>query len=414
MKCVAKIPLSRIAHISILLGNGRSLDQVKGDADYILNGGFYDMGTGKPTGHLKVGGKVLAKSAWNCWGFRWDTGADIRMDVVPDSGGSNYINGVEMLSPSGSLSYVREVGGTRGRTAIGLTGDSLILYCSGDGTKDALTPEELREEMADLGCTKAIMLDGGGSSQCSFPSGKIGSDRRVHNYIAVWLKDNENRPKEETKMAKVVLDPGHGKETAGKCSPDKSYYEHEFTLDMAKRMKALLERHGVQVALTRNTEKDVSLSNRVKIANSIEDLDLFCSIHSNASGNGSEWKSTRGYGIYTSAKGDTAGRNIAANKILARVKQAGIPLWGGGLHHNISLYVLKNTVAPAVLIEHLFHDNREDVALLKDSGFRDKLAEANVKGILDYLGIPWKEESAEKQACVCPFCGKTLSIVKGE
>lgn len=407
---IAKLPLDRIERISVLTGGGRSLTQVKGDADYIINGGFYDMGTGKPTGHLKANGSVLARESWSIWGLRWDTGPDIRMDVVPDSGGKNYISGVELISPSGSLSYVREVGGTRGRTAMGLTEDSLILYCTGDGTRDACTPEKLKEEMEELGCTRAIMLDGGGSSQCSFPEGAIHSNRRVHNYVAVWMK----KEKEETPMSeKVVLDPGHGVETAGKCSPDGSYYEHEFALDMAKRMKRHLERHGVKVTLTREDEHDVSLSSRVKIANGIKDLDLFVSLHSNAAGDGSEWKSARGYGIYTSAAGESAGRNKAANKILARAKEMGLTMWGGGLHHNRSLYVLRNTVAPAVLIEHLFHDNKEDAAKLKDAGFRSEMAEANVKGILDYLGIAWKEETRE-HVCVCPYCGKPLSIVKGE
>lgn len=49
--------------------------------------------------------------------------------------------------------------------------------------------------------------------------------------------------------------------------------------------------------------------------------------------------------------------------------------------------------APAVLVEHLFHDNKEDVALLKDSNFRQKLAEADAKGILDFLGLTWKEDT---------------------
>ena len=192
-------------------------------------------------------------------------------------------------------------------------------------------------------------------------------------------------------MKKVCLDPGHGEETAGKRSPDGTYRECEFALDMAWRIKTILERHGVAVTLTRSTGNDVSLADRVKIANAIPGLDLFVSLHSNAAGSGAAWMSARGYGIYTSAEGETAGRNIAANKLLARAKEAGVGLWGGGLHHNGSLYVLKHTTAPAVLIEHLFHDNREDVALLKDPAYRDKLAQVDSNGILDYLGIAWQE-----------------------
>jgi len=188
---------------------------------------------------------------------------------------------------------------------------------------------------------------------------------------------------------KVVLDPGHGVETAGKRSPDGTYLEHEFALDMAGRLKSLLERHGIAVTLTRTDEHDVSLERRVQIANGIQELDLFVSLHSNAAGNGAEWMSARGYGVYTAAAGDTADRNLAARALIVRAQEAGIGLWGGGLHHS-ALYVLRYTTAPAVLIEHLFHDNLEDVALLKDSAFRSKLAEVDAKGILDYLGIAWQ------------------------
>lgn len=214
---------------------------------------------------------------------------------------------------------------------------------------------------------------------------------------------------------KVVLDPGHGAETAGKCSPDKFYYEHEFNLDMSFRLTEILRRHGVTVVPTRTTATDITLAKRVAISNA-EKPDLFVSLHSNASGDGKTWTSPSGYGIYTSAKGDAAGRNIAAKAILARVKEAGISLWGDGLFHDASLYVLKNTVAPALLIEHGFHTNKEETELLKSDAYRAKLAEVDAKGILDYLGIIWKEVPTEsvKNACVCPFCGKIISIVKGE
>lgn len=421
-KYIAQIPLSRVARIAILPGSGRSMDQVKGEADYIINGGFYDMDTGRATGHLKADGTVLAKEKWNCWGFRWYDGPDIRMDVVPDSGGKNYISGVELLTPhkgaGAKLSYPAKVGGTRGRTALGIAGDKLVLFCSGDGTKDARTPEGLRDELYALGCTSAIMLDGGDSSQCSFPEGKISSQRRVHNYIAVWLK-KEERDNEEDDFCmskKVVLDPGHGVETAGKRSPDGKYLEHEFNLDMARRLKEQLERHGVEVTLTRSDEHDVELADRVKLSNDIAP-DLFVSLHSNASGE-SGWTDPDGYGIYTSSAGDTAGRNIAARAILARAEEAGLKLWDDGLFHERH-YVLRNTVAPAVLIEHGFHTNINEVQLLKTDVYRDLLARVDAKGILDYLGIPWQEEAPEKPEkgekavyITCPCCGEKLKIEK--
>jgi len=275
-----------------------------------------------------------------------------------------------------------------------------------------MTPERLRKVLYGRGAVTALMLDSGGSTQCDFGAvGKIRSSRRVHNYLAVWLKKEEEK---ETMEKTVCLDPGHGVETAGKHSPDKSYYEHEFNLDMAVRCKAILERHGVTVVMTRSGEKDVALAQRVKTANQIGGLDLFVSLHSNASGNGAEWTSPSGYSVYTSAAGESAGRNRAARALLARTREAGVSVFGEGLFHRIDLYVLKNTTAPAVLIEHGFHTNRTEAELLKSGDYREKLAELDCKGILDYLGILRKEkETTENSGAVCPYCGGALQIVKG-
>lgn len=189
----------------------------------------------------------------------------------------------------------------------------------------------------------------------------------------------------------VCLDPGHYSGIAGKRSPDGTYAEHEFNLDMAKRMKKLLEDCGVQVTLTRDRDVDVSLRQRVAIANKIKGLDLFVSIHTNAATNG--WSSAKGYVVYTSQAGDAAKRNIAAGAILKQAKAAGITIRNGGLAHSL-FFVLRYTAAPAVLIEHGFHTSRDEVALLKTDAYRQKLAEADCKGICDYLRAPWSDETA--------------------
>ena len=388
-KYIASIPLADIARIAILTGNGRSMAQVKGDADYICNAGFYDMTTGRPVGHLKADGAVLAKEVWGCWGFAWDR-ADIKMAALP-AAAKNYISGVEMLSPMigihDAMHYRPEVGGSRPRTAMALTGDKLLLYCADSPT----TPEALRDTLYKLGAETAIMLDGGGSSQCDFAGQKISSSRRVHNYLAVWLRKKEDEPVSKT----VCLDPGHGVESPGKCSPDKSYYEHEFALDMARRIQAHMERCGVRVVLTRTDEhcptgkaNTNDLLKRVAISDAAG-ADLFVSIHSNASGN--EWSNASGLMIYTSAGPETASRNVAAKAVLARMTAAGVELRGSPLVHDIELVVTRETVAPAMLIEYGFHTSRTEVALLKNGSYRAKLAEATAKGVCGFLGVAWAE-----------------------
>lgn len=406
------IRLNDIDRIEILFGNGKPLEEVKGDADFIINGGYYTMATNTPVCHLKVDGKVYAeppaKNYWNDWGYTWNTN-DIRLAVIPnDSTGRNHITATRLLAgsigPTSKLTYSADKAGGRPRTAMALTDDSLILYCTDIG----ITPEVLRDDLVRMGAVSAIMLDGGGSSQCNFQGDMIYSERPVHNYIAVWLKEGVQMTEDNVKK-RVVLDPGHGVETAGKRSPDGTYLEHEFTLDMAKRVKFILAGYGVEVFLTREDEHDISLDERVSICNSLAP-DLLVSFHSNAKGDGAKWEDVRGFGIYTSKAGDTAGRNIAAKAILARAEEAGVTLWGGGLHHELWT-VLAKTNAPAILIEHLFHDNKEDVELLKSDAYRDLLAEVDAKGILDYLGIAWQEKPVN--GLVCPHCGGALNIVKG-
>ena len=188
----------------------------------------------------------------------------------------------------------------------------------------------------------------------------------------------------------VCIDPGHGPGCANK-SPDESYQEQEFAMDLARRLEAHLHRHGVAVILTRDEKGYPSLARRCKTANDRKNIGLFVSLHSNAAGS-SGWSSARGHMIFTSAPGSTAGRNIAANMLLSHWKEAGINVRSPGLSH-YGYTVLTGTTAPAMLLEHGFHTNKEDVAQLKTESYRQKLAKADAQGILDYLGIAWQEES---------------------
>lgn len=201
-KAVTKIPLGDIERIDVVFGNGRSLAQVKSDtgADCVINGGLYNMATSQPVCHLKVGGKLCATESWETWGYQWDDGADIDMAVIPRNATmQNYITCLPLLTPQDGIDaplvYDKgALGGVRGRTAMALTKDSLILYCSGDGTGEAKTPEGLRQELYDMGAVTAMMLDGGGSSQCDLNGQTIKSSRKVNNYICVWTKKQEDKP----------------------------------------------------------------------------------------------------------------------------------------------------------------------------------------------------------------------------
>ena len=191
---------------------------------------------------------------------------------------------------------------------------------------------------------------------------------------------------------RVCLDPGHDAGNLANKSPDGTYYEHVFTLDLGKRLEKLLTDRGVSVTMTRTGGGAVSLARRCEIANSIPDLDLFVSLHSNAAAGGG-WSSAKGWSVYLYGPGGD--RERAAQDILEQVRAAGIAVRSTPIVYDPELYVLKHTKAPAVLLENGFHTNREEAALLGQADYRQKLAVAEAKGILEYLGIPWVETEEE-------------------
>ena len=402
-KQIATIPLSSISRLSLVEAGGRSMTQVKEalGCDYIINSWFYNMNTGKPVGNLCIDGAVKASAGWAGYGMTWNT-TDIRMEIVPGAkAGKTYLSGVELLTPTRGpdkpASYSAEYGGKRGRSAMMLAGDYLILYCSGDGTKDAKTPDSMRDELVELGGKytntanlRLLGLDSGGSSQCDFNGKKIYSSRRVAGYLAVWTKKSGNTDDTEGKPVSkkiVCLDPGHGPDTVN-GSPDGTYKEKEFAWDMYTRISPLLEAHGVHTICTRTEDTNPSLTERANVSNKAN-ATCYVSLHSNAAGNDG-WYNASGLEIYTSQGPMTAKRNILASDLVNAFHAAGVSLRSTPIKHQMYT-VLAKTDAPACLIEYGFHTSKEDVEKLKDSDYRDKLAEATAKGICTYLGVEWEE-----------------------
>lgn len=93
-------------------------------------------------------------------------------------------------------------------------------------------------------------------------------------------------------VRRIALDPGHGGFAAGTRSSS-GLVEKDVTLDIAQRVRRLLEASSFEVVMTRDDDRAVSLRDRARIANEAR-ADLFVSIHLNwiASGN------TRGVETY--------------------------------------------------------------------------------------------------------------------
>ena len=270
------------------------------------------------------------------------------------------------------------------RSSIGFNDEYVFLFVS-DVT---MTITGLANYMLGQGCKYAINLDGGGS--CHLQVGQktyTKSTRKNASWIMVYEQKGSDK-------MKICLDYGHSAQTKGKRSPDSSLMEYEFNRDVGRRLKAILERHGVEVIETVTDDTDVSLAERCNIANK-NNVDYFVSIHANADGTGYNWTSARGWEIHIVGKGGKA------EKLAKEIHKHSIPILGlkdRGVRIS-NFQVLRDTKAPAVLIEHGFYTNKEECELLKTESFRQKCAEVDARGILSYLGInyiPTEEKTVEK------------------
>ena len=191
------IPLKDIQKIKIYLNTSRkSLAAIQKEtgADYIINGTLFNMSTFKPNCHLRVDGRTICTPAYDVAGYAWNDGPDISIDTLPDPTQRNYIACTPLVldgKPIANLTYDPGQGGKRGRTAIGIKEDRLALYCTRDGGTMTKTPEALRDDLAAAGWESAVMLDGGGSSQCYFKGDTIKATRVVHDLILVYLKGSD-------------------------------------------------------------------------------------------------------------------------------------------------------------------------------------------------------------------------------
>ena len=293
--------------------------------------------------------------------------------------------------------YTDKDGGRNGWTYTGVKADGtvVVLLCSKDTPE---TTDSLEDALRARGCIHILRWDGSWSSQGTLGPGMdvTPSQKRIcRSWLLIFKRDGAETPpdKEEEKPVSkkiVCLDPGHGPDTVN-GSPDGTYKEREFCWDMYGRISALLETRGVRTICTRTEDTKPSLTERAGVSNRAG-ATCFVSLHSNAAGSGG-WSDASGLEIYTSSGPMSAPRNVLATDLVNSFHAAGVSLRSEPIKHNIELTVLAKTDAPAILVEYGFHTNRTDVALLKDSTYRDKLADATASGICAWLGVQYPAET---------------------
>ncbi|GAA5514985.1 hypothetical protein Dcar01_03749 [Deinococcus carri] len=223
---------------------------------------------------------------------------------------------------------------------------------------------------------------------------------------------------------RVVLDPGHGGVDPGMQS--RWVQEHAVTLDVALRVRDVLRQHGVDVVMTRESNTDLSadkatdLDLRSKMANN-RNTSAYVSIHVNAS------TSPAGQGIETYYFGrPLAGANsvalrengggsvgqeltrraansaqnllgdllaqakLAFSRQLAQKVQAHLIGATGAVNRGVqtdAFYVIRSPTTAAILIEIGFGSSPVEGPRLAQPAYRDRLAQAIARAILDFLNM---------------------------
>jgi N-acetylmuramoyl-L-alanine amidase len=205
----------------------------------------------------------------------------------------------------------------------------------------------------------------------------------------------------------VVIDPGHGGNDDGAKS--RGNVEKRLTLDVALRLEKLLTQYSFPTVLTRRDDSYVSLEERAAIANKLNHA-IFVSIHFNqsyaSSSSGIEtFYATRkvapeadwnwvGFFNKPTPPNNEDSETLAGYIQAAMVMRTELPNRG---IRGRSLYVVRHTRCPSVLVECGFMSNPIESSLMGNNTYRDLLARALAEGILTYQkSLPQPSGTAPK------------------
>jgi N-acetylmuramoyl-L-alanine amidase len=193
----------------------------------------------------------------------------------------------------------------------------------------------------------------------------------------------------------IVIDPGHGGIDGGTFLDDGTL-EKDINLQIGLQLKKCLERSGAHVIMTRT--KDIALDNqnseskyrhkrdliaRADIINSSYP-DVFLSLHINAEKSSAKTRGPIVFYFRESEQSKLLGE-ILQQRLEEAYEKSGQFIRPRKAHPNSSLFLLKNTQVPGVIVELGFMTNPADKSLLLSSDFQEKLCQHITLGLRDYF-----------------------------
>ena len=173
----------------------------------------------------------------------------------------------------------------------------------------------------------------------------------------------------------VVIDPGHGGRDPGAVGIG-GLQEKQVIFPISQRVAQLLEAQGIVVVMTRREDVAVDLQTRADIANRAQ-ANVFVSIHANAIS--LSRPDVNGIETYHASE---SGRRLAATLQASMLAATGMRDRGV---KQARFVVLRQTTMPAALVEVGFVTGAADAPRLADPAWRETMAQAIARGILQYL-----------------------------
>ncbi|MBQ5841280.1 MAG: N-acetylmuramoyl-L-alanine amidase [Clostridia bacterium] len=186
-------------------------------------------------------------------------------------------------------------------------------------------------------------------------------------------------------LIRIFIDQGHNPQGINAGAEGFGYREQDITYQVGVYLANLLREDGrFAVRLSRNTPEEVlgtsnatSLAARVNAANSWG-AEYFISIHCNANEN----PAINGTEVYVYRDPGTAA-SLARDVLDGIVERMGTK--DNGVRVNSSLYVLRRTRMPAILVELAYITNEQDVQKLVNDPYG--FAVGIYDGILDFFDL---------------------------
>ena len=175
----------------------------------------------------------------------------------------------------------------------------------------------------------------------------------------------------------IIVDAGHGGDDSGTSA--EGLLEKEFALMIAKNMQNAGEGKNVKVVLTRTGDTEMTLAERVDLANR-NGADAFISIHANydkenALSSGIQCVVSENNGRFQDSQ------RLAEQLIRELQTLTGIPV--NGIKKS-NAYVLSKNNMPAILLELGYFSNKTDYAFMSDQKNQQQISERIIAAVMQY------------------------------